>query len=377
MRIGIVCYPTIGGSGVVATELGMALAKKGHVVHFIAYQQPYRLTSVSKNIHFHEVRIPEYPLFNDPQYLLALSSKLVEVVEYEKLDLIHVHYAIPHATAAFLAQDILKQKNIDIPVLTTLHGTDISLVGKDPSYLPVVEYSINKSDIVTAVSNALKEDTIDHFNIKKEINVIHNFINTEQFKPVNSPKLRAEFAEPDELIITHTSNFRPVKRIQDILNMFNELQKSVKTKLLLIGDGPERYKLEQQCRTLGLCDKITFLGKISAVEKILSISDIFVLPSETESFGLSALEALACGVPVISSNAGGLPEVNKDGFSGFTCDVGDYKQMAIKGLEIVNNLEKFKANAVIQANNFTLDEIIPKYESLYKQLAPQTTTELA
>ena len=368
MKIGIVCYPTTGGSGIVATELGIALAEKGHQVHFLSYNQPYRLDTVSKNIYFHEVIIPDYPLFESPQYVLALASKIVEVVKYEKLDLIHAHYAIPHATAAFLAKQILKSENIEIPFVTTLHGTDITLVGKDPSYAPVVAFSINQSDVVTSVSQNLKEDTFKHFDIHKEIEVIPNFLNLNKFYRKWNESLRATFAQPNEKIIIHASNFRKVKRVDDVIATFKLIKNRIPAKLLLVGDGPERYRLEQECRKNCLCDDIYFVGKISKIEEIMSIGDLFLLPSETESFGLAALEAMACEVPVVSTNSGGLPEVNINGFSGFTCNVGDVVTMSEKALEIFNNLDEFRENALNQAKKFNLESILPSYEKMYMQM---------
>ncbi len=368
MKIGIVCFPTVGGSGIVATELGMAFADKGNQVHFISYKQPYRLDTFRNNILFHEVIIPDYPLFETPQYVLALASKLVEVVKYEKLDLIHVHYAIPNASAAFMAKQILRSEGIEIPIITTLHGTDITLVGKDPSYEPVVTFSINQSDFVTCVSESLKEDTLRYFDVKKEITVIPNFLNLDRFKRNFDEEIRAKYAATDEKIIIHASNFRKVKRVGDVIKIFKGIQSKVPSKLILIGDGPERYKLEQLCREENLCDYIHFTGKVSSIEKLLSIGDLFLLPSQTESFGLAALEAMACAVPIISSDSGGLPDVNKNGYSGYTCPVGDVEGMIEKSLDVLNNQDQFNEQALAQALKFDLKNILPLYEKLYAEL---------
>ena len=372
MKIGIVLYPTYGGSGIVATELGKELAKKGHEIHFITYAQPVRLDLYQANIFYHEVAIFDYPLFDYQPYELALTSKLVDVTIHEKLDLLHVHYAIPHASAAYFAQQILKSKQIEIPFITTLHGTDITLVGKDPSFEPVITFSINNSDAVTVVSESLKRDTLEHFNITNEIQVIPNFIRHSNYaKKADSKCGRSEFADPDKKIITHVSNFRKVKRVDDVLHVFKKINKEVPSKLLLVGDGPERLHLEQLCRTLNICEEVAMIGKIQNVSQVLQHSDLFILPSETESFGLSALEALASNVPVISTNSGGLPEVNKYGFSGYLSDVGDIDHMAEKGIEILgneSNLQKFKSQAYEHSLNFSIENILPKYEALYVKL---------
>ncbi|WP_143962451.1 N-acetyl-alpha-D-glucosaminyl L-malate synthase BshA [Litoribacter populi] len=369
MRIGIVCYPTFGGSGVVATELGKALAKEGHEIHFITYRQPSRLDFFSANLFYHEVDIKSYPLFEHAPYELALASKMVNVVRYEKLDLLHVHYAIPHASAAYMAKQILKTKGIHIPVVTTLHGTDITLVGKDPSYEPVVTFSINQSDGVTAVSEDLKKATFDHFEIQKEIEVIPNFIDLERFKRQKKEHFKKAICPNDEKLIVHTSNFRKVKRVEDVIYVFDKLRKVIPVKLLLVGDGPERDKMERLCRELGTCEDVRFLGKLDAVEEVLSVADLFVMPSEKESFGLAALEAMACEVPILSSNAGGIPELNIDGVTGFNCNVGDVDTMTDRALEILSskNLPGFKARALARAKEFDVSNILPLYESFYKK----------
>ncbi len=371
MKIGIVCYPTFGGSGVVATELGKALADNGHQVHFITYSQPARLDFFSANLFYHEVNISKYPLFDFPPYELALASKLVDVVRFEKLDLLHVHYAIPHASAAFMAKQILKTYDIDIPVITTLHGTDITLVGRDPSYNPVVTFSINQSDGVTAVSEYLKNDTFKHFKISRDIRVIPNFIDLTRFSLQPREHFKKAIAPGDERILIHTSNFRKVKRISDVIDVFNRVQKVIPSKLLMVGDGPERVNAEQQCRDLGIGQDVRFLGKQEAVEEILSVSDLFLMPSETESFGLAALEAMACKVPVISTNVGGLPELNINGVTGFMNDVGDVDGMSRNALHILEDCDRlveFKKAALNRARQFDIALILPQYESYYKEV---------
>lgn len=369
MKIGIVCYPTFGGSGVVATELGKALAKEGHQIHFITYSQPTRLDFFNQNLFYHEVDIKSYPLFDHAPYELALASKMVNVVKYEKLDLLHVHYAIPHASAAFMAKQILKEQGIYIPVMTTLHGTDITLVGKDPSYEPVVTFSINQSDTVTAVSEDLKKATYEHFNIKKHIEVIPNFIDLERFKKQKKEHFKLAICPNGEKLLVHTSNFRKVKRVEDVIRVFKEVREKIPAKLLLVGDGPERDKMERLCRELGTCDDVRFLGKLEAVEEVLSVADLFMMPSEKESFGLAALEAMACEVPVLSSDAGGIPELNINGVTGFTCKVGDVEEMTKRALEILdeNNLSGFKTRALARAKEFDVSVILPLYEALYHQ----------
>ena len=372
LKIGIVCYPTYGGSGVVATELGIALAEKGHEVHFISYDQPFRLDIFSEKIYYHEVSVPDYPLFEYAPYELNLTSKLVDVALHEKLNILHVHYAIPHASAAVNAKQILATHGIDIPIVTTLHGTDITLLGKDKSFKPVIEYAINMSDTITAVSEDLKSETLEHFNIKNEIKSIPNFIDMSLYQQEDDMKLRNRFAKKEEFILTHISNFRKVKRVEDVIKIFNKVHKEVPAKLLMIGDGPERLKAEQLCRKLGICDKVKFLGKLKVIEKMLSITDIFILPSERESFGLVALEAMASKVAVISTNTGGLPEVNIDGKTGYLSEVGDVNKMVSDTLSLLIDNEKlnaFKENALAHAHTFDLPNILPQYEAVYQELS--------
>ncbi len=373
MKIGIVCYPTFGGSGVVATELGMGLARKGHQVHFITYRQPVRLSSqhFQENIYYHEVSGVDYPLFEYPPYDTALASKMVDVVKYENLDLLHVHYAIPHAMVAYIAKKILLTEGRYVPVVTTLHGTDITLVGSNRTFAPVVEFSINKSDGVTAVSTSLKNDTMSLFNITNDIKVIYNFIDFNRFKKINKDHFKKIIAPNGEKILVHTSNFRKVKRVEDVIFTFKKVYEKIPCKLLLIGDGPERQYMEELCRQIGLCDEIRFLGKQDAVEELLAIADLFIIPSGNESFGLSALEAMACEVPVISSNVGGLPEVNIHGETGFLCDVGDVDSMAKYAIMLLSDeelLEKFRKNALAQAQRFDIDNILPHYEAYYQEV---------
>jgi N-acetyl-alpha-D-glucosaminyl L-malate synthase BshA len=369
MKIAIVCYPTFGGSGVVATELGLELARRGHEIHFITYSQPVRLALLNPNVYYHEVIVPEYPLFHFQPYELALSSKLVDMVKLYKIELLHVHYAIPHAYAGYMAKQMLKDEGIDIPMVTTLHGTDITLVGNHPFYKPAVTFSINKSDYVTSVSQSLKDDTLKLFNIKNEIQVIPNFIELEKnlYDPT-IPCQRSVMANENERIITHISNFRKVKRIPDIIKIFYKIQKEIPAKLMMVGDGPEKEKAEKMCRKYGIQDKVIFFGNSNEIDRILCLTDLFLLPSETESFGLAALEAMACGVPVISSNSGGLPEVNSDGVSGYLSDVGDLNEMAKNALKILKDdkvLEEFKKNALHVAEQFDIKNILPIYEALY------------
>ncbi|GGE07485.1 MULTISPECIES: N-acetyl-alpha-D-glucosaminyl L-malate synthase BshA [Sphingobacterium] len=371
MKIGIVCYPTFGGSGVVATELGKALANNGHQVHFITYSQPARLDFFSENLFYHEVAINQYPLFDFPPYETALASKLVDVVRFEGLDLLHVHYAIPHASVAFLAKQILETYGINIPVVTTLHGTDITLVGKDKSFSPVVTFSINKSDGVTTVSENLKEQTLAYFDISNGIKVIPNFIDLQRFHNKNHEHFKKAIAPNQERIIVHTSNFRKVKRVEDVVRIFHKVTQQVPSKLLMVGDGPERRNAEELARELGIMDCIRFLGKQDAIEEILSIADLFLMPSGSESFGLAALEAMACKVPVVSSNTGGLPELNKEGFSGFLSDVGDIDDMAKNSIYILEDcqrLNEFKENALQRAKDFELSKIVPIYEDFYSEV---------
>ena len=378
MKIGIVCYPTFGGSGVVATELGKGLADNGHQVHFITYRQPARLDFFSENLFYHEVSVSNYPLFDYPPYELALASKLVDVVRFERLDILHVHYAIPHASAAFMAKQILASFGIHIPVVTTLHGTDITLVGKDPTYKPVVTFSINQSDGVTAVSEDLKEDTYKHFDVVKEIKVIPNFIDLQRFSLKTKDHFKLAIAPNNERIVVHTSNFRKVKRTQDVVHIFEKIQKEIPSKLLMVGDGPERVYCEQLCRDLEICENVRFLGKQDAVEEILSVSDLFIMPSESESFGLAALEAMACKVPVITSNAGGLPELNIDGVTGFMDNVGDIEAMAKHSIFILNDdnrLASFKEGALKRAKQFDLSLILPIYEQYYLDVLNQAVSK--
>ena len=375
MKIGIVCYPTFGGSGVVATELGKALADNGHQVHFITYSQPARLDFFSENLFYHEVSVSNYPLFDYAPYELALASKLVDVVRFEKLDLLHVHYAIPHASAAYMAKQILATFGIHIPVVTTLHGTDITLVGKDPTYKPVVTFSINQSDGVTAVSQNLKEDTYKHFEILNEIRVIPNFIDLKRFTLKPKDHFKKAIAPNDERIVVHTSNFRKVKRTQDVVRIFERILKEVPSKLLMVGDGPDRVYCEQLCREFNINENVRFLGKQDAVEEILSVSDLFVMPSESESFGLAALEAMACKVPVITSNTGGLPELNINGVTGFMDNIGDVDAMAEHAIYILKDDDRlaiFKENALKRARDFDLSLILPLYEDYYKEVLEKT-----
>jgi N-acetyl-alpha-D-glucosaminyl L-malate synthase BshA len=371
MKIGIVCYPTFGGSGVLATELGKALADMGHIVHFITYQQPVRLDSFNPNIFYHEVSVPTYPLFDFPPYESALSSTLVDVISNEGLDLLHVHYAIPHASSAYLANQILKKKGKNIPFITTLHGTDITLVGKDKMYESVVTFSINESHAITAVSEDLRKETVNSFAIEKEIHVIPNFVDIKRFSQSNKEHFKKMLAPNGEKILAHVSNFRKVKRVEDVIRTFYTIRKEIPCKLLMIGDGPERQTMEQLCRELGTCEDIRFLGKQEKLEEILSITDLFLLPSAYESFGLAALEAMGCKVPVISSNAGGIPEINIHGVTGFLTDVGDVEAMAKFSLELLTNdvkLNQFKQNALDQAQKFNINTIVPVYEKLYQQV---------
>ncbi|HEA28466.1 MAG TPA: N-acetyl-alpha-D-glucosaminyl L-malate synthase BshA [Leeuwenhoekiella sp.] len=368
MKIAIVCYPTFGGSGVVATELGIALSKRGHEVHFITYKQPVRLDLLNENIFFHEVNVPDYPLFHYQPYELALSSKLVTIIRAYKLDVLHVHYAIPHAYAGFMAKKMLRQEGITIPMVTTLHGTDITLVGNHPFYKPAVTFSINKSDVVTSVSSSLKEDTLRLFDIKKKINVIPNFIDLSSVSDGFTDCQRELMATDKERIITHISNFREVKRIPDVIKIFYQVQEHLPAKLIMVGEGPEREPAEKLCEELGIANKVIFLGNSNEVDKILCFSDLFLLPSKAESFGLAALEAMASGVPVVSTNAGGLSEVNINGVSGYLNEVGDIDGMAANALSILKEdsiLAKFKAQARSEAKRFDINKIVPMYEEVY------------
>lgn len=370
MKIAIVCYPTFGGSGVVATELGISLANRGHEVHFVTYKQPVRLELLNNNIHFHEVHVPEYPLFHYQPYELALSSKLVDTIKLYKIDLLHVHYAIPHAYAGYMAKKMLEEEGIYVPMITTLHGTDITLVGKHPFYKPAVTFSINQSDVVTSVSANLKERTLDIFDIQGEIEVIPNFIDTNKYNTKFTDCQRSNMAKDEERIVTHISNFRKVKRIPDVIHIFDKIQRELPAKLIMVGDGPEKENAERLCETLGISDKVIFLGNSNEIDKILCFSDLFLLPSESESFGLAALEAMVNKVPVISSNAGGIPEVNIQGVTGFLSEIGDISDMAKNAISILESdetLERFKGNAVKEAGKFDILRVVPLYEEVYQR----------
>ncbi|MBF02506.1 MAG: N-acetyl-alpha-D-glucosaminyl L-malate synthase BshA [Flavobacterium sp.] len=379
MKIAIVCYPTFGGSGVVATELGLELARKGHQIHFITYSQPVRLALLNQNIFYHEVHVPEYPLFHYQPYELALSSKLVDMVKLYKIEVLHVHYAIPHAYAGYMAKKMLEEEGIRIPMVTTLHGTDITLVGNHPFYKPAVSFSINKSDVVTSVSHSLKEDTYRLFDIKKEIKVIPNFIEINKERlDVNDPCHRSLMATSDEKVVTHISNFRKVKRIDDVVKIFFEIQKHIPAKLMMVGDGPEKEKAETLCQELGIQSKVIFFGNSNEIDKILCFTDLFLLPSETESFGLAALEAMSCGVPVISSNSGGLPEVNIDGVTGYLSNVGDIQDMSKNAISILKDdmvLNQFKRNALQEASKYDIKKILPLYENVYEEVIQSYANE--
>ncbi|NRA12313.1 MAG: N-acetyl-alpha-D-glucosaminyl L-malate synthase BshA [Crocinitomicaceae bacterium] len=371
MKIGIVLYPTYGGSGVMATELGKHLATKGHEIHFITYSQPVRLSGLERNVFYHEVAVSDYPLFDYAPYETVLASKMVDVVKRENLDILHVHYAIPHASAAFMAKQILATQGINIPYVTTLHGTDITLVGRDPSFEPVITFCMNESDAVTAVSESLKKDTYKHFNATKEIQVIPNFVHPKVKLINNIQEIRRRYALDEEPILCHISNFRKVKRVDDVLRMFEKVNNKIPSKLLMVGDGPERYGLEEMCMQLGLCERVIFVGKVRETQEVLEISDLFVLPSETESFGLAALEAMTMGVPVISSNTGGIPEVNIHGETGFMSNVGDFEDMAKNAIYILEDDERkktFRLNAIARSNFFDIDTVVGQYEDLYKKL---------
>jgi len=379
MKIAIVCYPTFGGSGVVATELGLELAHRGHEIHFITYRQPVRLALLNPNVHYHEVNVPEYPLFHYQPYELALSSKLVDMVKLYKIEVLHVHYAIPHAYAGYMAKQMLKDEGINIPMVTTLHGTDITLVGNHPFYKPAVSFSINKSDVVTSVSQSLKDDTYNLFPIEKEIHVIPNFIELDKIRNESLISCqRSVMAKKEERIVTHISNFRRVKRIPDVVKIFYKIQQQIPAKLMMVGDGPEKAKAEQLCEDLGIQDKVIFFGNSNEIDQILSYSDLFLLPSETESFGLAALEAMAWSVPVISSNSGGLPEVNFDGVSGYLSAVGDIDSMAENAVTILKEdtvLATFRTNALNIAKQFDIKNILPLYENLYLEAIKETQCE--
>lgn len=371
MNIGMVCFPTYGGSGVVATELGIALAKRGHKVHFMSYSQPFRLNIFNQNLFYHEFSVNDYPLFEYQPYESVLASKIVDVAMYEHLDILHVHYAIPHASVAYMAQQILLSKKIFLPYLTTLHGTDITLVGRDPAFEPVIRFSLNNSNAITSVSESLKKDTLNTFKIDNKISVVPNFINLSEYTDVKANCAKENYAPKGEKILVHVSNFRKVKRVEDVLHVFDKVRKTVPCKLILVGDGPERPAIEALCRQLNTCNDIVSLGKISDPREVLSLGDLFILPSETESFGLAALEAMAMGMPVISSNSGGLPEVNLQGKTGFLSKVGDVDEMAANAIKLLTDdalMTQFRKNAFEQAKNFDAEKIVPLYENIYKGL---------
>lgn len=372
MNIGIACYPTFGGSGVVATELAKTLAKKGHNIHMLSYARPARLDTLETGITYHEVSINSYPLFDYPPYALALASQMVNLIEYEALDLLHVHYALPHATSAYLAKQIMAERGVHVPIITTLHGTDITLVGRDPSYKHVVEFSIDKSDGVTAVSEYLKKETYEYFEIMQDIKVIPNFIDLDRFQKSNKSHFKKAICPEGEKVVVHVSNFRKVKRVPEVITVFSRiLESGIEAKLLLVGDGPDRQKAEQQCRDLGICDQVRFLGKLDQVEEVLSIADLFLIPSGSETFGLAALEAMSCSVPVISSNIGGLPEVNIHGETGYLCDLDDVDCMADYAVNILSNPDLHKTmanNARKHAEKFNQDDIVGEYERFYQEV---------
>ncbi len=370
MKIAIVCYPTFGGSGVVATELGIALASRGHEVHFVTYKQPVRLELLSNRIHFHEVNVPEYPLFHYQPYELALSSKLVNTIRTYDIDLLHVHYAIPHAYAGYMTKKMLEEDDIYIPMVTTLHGTDITLVGNHPFYKPAVTFSINHSDVVTSVSENLKQRTLEFFDIHRDIEVVPNFIDSKKYSSSYTDCQRSLMANDDERIVTHISNFRKVKRIPDVIQIFFRIQQKIPAKLVMVGEGPEKEGAERLCEKLGISKKVIFLGNSNEIDRILCFSDLFLLPSKSESFGLAALEAMINKVPVISSNTGGIPEVNEQGVTGFLSDVGDVEDMAKNALKILSDdvtLERFKENAVASAQRFDIQKVVPLYEAIYEK----------
>lgn len=381
MNIGIACYPTFGGSGVVATELAKTLAKRGHNIHMMSYSRPARLDTLETGITYHEVSINSYPLFDYPPYALALASQMVNLIEYEDLDLLHVHYALPHATSAYLAKQIMAERGIHVPIITTLHGTDITLVGRDPSYKHVVEFSIDKSDGVTAVSEYLKKETYEYFDIEQDIRVIPNFIDLERFQKSNKSHFKKAICPNDEKVVVHVSNFRKVKRVPEVISVFAKiLESGIKAKLLLVGDGPDRQKAEQQCRDLRICDQVRFLGKLDQVEEVLSVADLFLIPSGSETFGLAALEAMSCSVPVISSNIGGLPEVNVHGKTGYLCDLDDVDCMADYGVKILSDPilhNELSANARAHAERFNQDEIVKQYEDFYGEVSERLKAQIS
>jgi N-acetyl-alpha-D-glucosaminyl L-malate synthase BshA len=375
MNIGVVCYPTFGGSGVVATELGKALGEQGHHIHFITYAQPTRLDFFNENVYYHEVTFENYPLFKYPPYEMALASKIVDAATHEKLDLLHVHYAIPHASSAYMAQQILKSRGIDLPFITTLHGTDITLVGQDETYEPVVTFSINSSNGVTAVSESLRTRTLDHFDVDREVRVIPNFVDFRRFSKQGKDHFKTAICPNNERLIVHTSNFRKVKRVDDVVRVFKLISDKIPAKLLLVGDGPERSMIENLCRELDVTDDVRFLGNLSAVEEVLSVADLFLMPSEKESFGLAALEAMACELPVVSSNAGGIPELNIHGVTGCIAEIGDVKGMSEHALMVLadENLPRFKAAALARAKEFDQSIIVPQYEAFYNEVLEKGT----
>lgn len=371
MNIGMVCFPTYGGSGVVATELGIALANKGHKVHFMSYSQPFRLNLFNENLFYHEFNVNDYPLFEYQPYESVLASKIVDVAVFEQLDVLHVHYAIPHASVAYTAQQILKSKKINLPYVTTLHGTDITLVGRDPAFEPVIRFSLNHSNAITSVSESLKKDTLNTFKIDNKITVIPNFINIKEYDQPREHCVKRKYAPNAERILVHISNFRKVKRVEDVVHVFDKVNKITKCKLILVGDGPEKPAIEQLCRQLNIAHDVIFLGKIADPKEVLCVSDVFLLPSETESFGLAALEAMAMKLPVISTNSGGLPEVNIQNKTGFLSAVGNVDEMAENVLKLLNDnklFKDFKTNAFEQAKKFDIDRILPEYEKIYNQL---------
>lgn len=379
MNIGMVCFPTYGGSGVVATELGIALANKGHKVHFMSYSQPFRLNLFNENLFYHEFNVNDYPLFEYQPYESVLASKIVDVAVYEQLDVLHVHYAIPHASVAYTAQQILKSKKIFLPYVTTLHGTDITLVGRDPAFEPVIRFSLNHSNAITSVSESLKKDTLNTFKIDNKITVIPNFINIKDFESARDHCVKKKYAPQGEKILVHISNFRKVKRIEDVLGVFDKVRKEMPAKLILVGDGPEKQAIELLCRQLDMHHDVVHVGKVADPKEILSLADLFILPSETESFGLAALEAMAMKVPVISTNSGGLPEVNIQGVTGFLSAVGDVNDMAKNAMMLLKNpqmLQKFSQNAFEQAKKFDIEKILPQYVKLYNQLAHKEPVEI-
>ncbi len=367
----MVCFPTYGGSGVVATELGIALANKGHKVHFMSYSQPFRLNLFNENLFYHEFNVNDYPLFEYQPYESVLASKIVDVAVFEQLDVLHVHYAIPHASVAYMAQQILKSKKINLPYVTTLHGTDITLVGRDPAFEPVIRFSLNHSNAITSVSESLKKDTLKTFKIDNKITVIPNFINIKEYDQPREHCVKRKYAPKAERILVHISNFRKVKRVEDVVRIFDKVNKTIKSKLILVGDGPEKPAIELLCRQLNIAHDVIFLGKIADPKEVLCVSDVFILPSETESFGLAALEAMAMKLPVISTNSGGLPEVNIHNKTGFLSDVGNVDEMAENVLKLLNDrkmFNEFKTNAFEQAKRFDIDKILPQYEKIYTQL---------